>query len=107
MHKLDPKRTSVWRAKCEEFHRRRLHLYRRDGTVVEVGSDRGLHLWRRPHNDLARLSLAGRRTLEQVFVVRQLGRVGAVPPGVVLATCWGWVACALLRSAGCYGRSKA
>eukprot|EP00974_Lingulodinium_polyedra_P081232 7868501-Lingulodinium_polyedra.AAC.1 len=51
------------------FHRRRIELWGRRGELVEVGLDRGVHGWRKPHSEPGRTALAARRTLEQHILI--------------------------------------
>ena len=64
------------------FHRRRIVLrYPGRDTAIEVGLDRGLHAWRRPHNEAGRISLAGRRTQDQQVIIRRvLAESSEAPP---------------------------
>ena len=54
------------------FHRRRVLLHLPGGRLLEIGLDRGLHGWRRPHNHCGLTALATRRTMAQFMMVRVL-----------------------------------
>ena len=67
------------RVEAADFYRRRLVFHSQTGTV-ELGLDRILHGWRRPHTAAGRAALAARRTMDQHVLVALRGQVPPLPP---------------------------